>query len=221
MIGDRLKELRTDAKLNQVQFADIVGTSKQYVSQLEKGRNKDPNPKFIEGWARHFGVRMEWITSGKQPKQAAMPELTPDEDGWTPILGYAQAAGLGGGKEADEWAETHKLKFRRDSLSRKRLNAGNLRAMYGSGDSMEPTIHSGDAILFDMSDTTPRNRMIYVLLTDGAVNEEYNVKRAIVSKGEVTFVADNPYGDHDWKEPRPYDRSIKVVGRVRWIGRWV
>jgi transcriptional regulator with XRE-family HTH domain len=71
MIGDRLRELRLEAGMTQPEFAAIAGTTKQYVGRLEKGFNKDPNPKLIEQWARHFKVRMEWITTGKTPKAAA------------------------------------------------------------------------------------------------------------------------------------------------------
>ncbi len=70
MIGDRLRELRLDAGLNQPEFAAIAGTTKQYVGRLENGSNKTPNPKFIEAWAKHCNVRMEWITSGALPKEA-------------------------------------------------------------------------------------------------------------------------------------------------------
>lgn len=55
MIGERLLELRTSAGLTQPEFAAIAGTTKQYVGRLEKGFNKDPNPKLVELWARHFG----------------------------------------------------------------------------------------------------------------------------------------------------------------------
>jgi len=228
MIGDRLKQLRLEHKLDQPEFAAIAGTSKQYVWRLENGHNKKPNPEFIQRWAAHFRVRMEWITSGKLPKEAGAVEAAPqpapppvaNDDDWVDVTGYAHAAGLGTGPEAVEYAETHKLKFRRDSLARKRLNPKYLAVMYGAGDSMEPTIRAGDAILFDTSDTTPKHRGIYVLLVPGAGGEEYVVKRALVSKGVVSFAADNPDGDHGWKEPRPAE-GLKVVGRVRWTGGWV
>jgi len=197
--------------------------------------------------ARHFGIKgpsvYDWINHGRVGKQhltelvnyfsdVVGPEhwgltLTPQpavadlDDPWVDVIGYAQAAGLGTGPEAAEWAETHKLKFRRDSLAKKRLNPKHLAVMYGAGDSMEPTIRAGDAILFDTSDTTPRHRGIYVLLVPGAGGDEYMVKRALVSKGQVVFVSDNPDGDHNWKEPRPLADGLKIVGRVRWTGGWV
>lgn len=222
MIGERLLELRTSAGLTQPEFAAIAGTTKQYVGRLEKGFNKDPNPKLVELWARHFGVRMEWITSGKLPKEASVS----DDGDWADVVGYSQAVGLGtSGPEAQEYAETHKLHFRRESLRRKHLNPKDLSVMYGKGDSMEPRIQSGDAIMFDTTDTAPKNGGVYVILTGGAAADEYNVKRCKIGRDKrVMFVADNPDGDHDWKEPRWKDEPaspIKIIGRVRWVGGWV
>lgn len=70
MIGDRLKELRVAAGMNQPEFAAIVGTSKQYVSQLESGKNQMPSGEYLEGWARHFKVSPRWLVSGTGPKYA-------------------------------------------------------------------------------------------------------------------------------------------------------
>jgi len=70
MIGDRIKELRKDARLSMEAFGTIVGTSKQYVNGLEKGANQRPNGVFLEGWARHFRVSMRWLASGIGPKRA-------------------------------------------------------------------------------------------------------------------------------------------------------
>lgn len=177
------------------------------------GEYKPEIPKAKE-IADDHGESFDSLYFGESGKAAA-------DNPWADVTAYAQAAGLGTGPEAAEWAETHRLKFRKDSLARKRLNPKHLAVMYGAGDSMEPGISAGDAILFDTTDTTPKNKGVYVLLVPGAGAEEYVVKRAIVSKGNVTFVADNPDGDHGWKEPRRMETGIKVIGRVRWTGGWV
>lgn len=197
--------------------------------------------------AEHFGIKgpsvYDWIKHGRVGKQhlnelvryfsdVVGPEhwgLKPgglgsapaNDDAWTDVTAYSHAAGMGTGPEAQEWAETHGLKFRRDSLAKKRLKPNTLRVIYGAGDSMEPTIREGDAILFDLSDTEVKNRGVYVLLVPGAGADEYVVKRASVGKSGVTFVSDNLEGDHNWKEPRPLTRGMKIVGRVRWTGGWV
>lgn len=54
--------------MTQPEFATVAGTSKQYVNRLEKQPTINPNPLYIEKWARRFGVRIEWIITGKEPK---------------------------------------------------------------------------------------------------------------------------------------------------------
>jgi phage repressor protein C with HTH and peptisase S24 domain len=90
---------------------------------------------------------------------------------------------------------------------------------YGKGDSMEPRIKSGDAILFDTSDTRAIDGAIYIILWRG----EYYAKRALVLDDVVYFATDNPRGDHNWTKPKRVDAKrdpITIVGRVRWIGSW-
>ena len=142
---------------------------------------------------------------------------------WDDILGYAQAVGLGNSVEGDEYAESHKLKFRRESLARKRLRPENLAVIYGKGDSMLPRIRTGDAILFDTTDKKPSDGALFVIIMQGAANAEYNVKRCKVIDDLVLFEADNPAGDHGWRQAKRMDNKrnpIEIVGRVRWIGSW-
>lgn len=165
-------------------------------------------------------VNPDWLQYGRGPMEGGAPV---DEQQWEDVRGYAQAMGLGGGPEASEYAETHKLKFKASSLARKRLRAPALAVMYGQGDSMEPRIQSGDAILFDTSDTRPRDGALFVILVPGAHNAEYQVKRCEMLDDLVYFKADNPNGDHRWKKAKRLDdkrNPIQIVGRVRWIGSW-
>lgn len=167
-------------------------------------------------------VNAEWLQYGRGPMEGNVQ--TPATEGeWEDVRGYAQAMGLGGGPEAAEYAETHKLKFKASSLARKRLRAPALAVMYGKGDSMEPRVLSGDAILFDTSDTRPRDGALFVILVPGAHNPEYQVKRCELLDDLVYFKADNPHGDHNWKKARRMDdkkNPIQIIGRVRWIGSW-
>ena len=201
------------------------GSRKAFLEDVAaRGASLDPTEvSNLQTGKKSFGEKKaEQIElAAGMPKDYLVRPLADEDDPWADVTGYSQAAGLGSGPEAQEWAETHKLKFRRDSLSRKRLSPQHLAVMYGSGDSMWPTIKENDAILFDTTDTVPKNKGVYVVLVPGAGAEEYMVKRAIVSKGVTTFVSDNLDGDHDWKEPRPMDDGIKVVGRVRWTGGWI
>lgn len=142
---------------------------------------------------------------------------------WMDIRGYAMAVGLGHGREAIEYEETHNLKFRADSLARKRLRPDKLAVLYGKGDSMLPRIREGDAILFDTSDTSPSDGDLFVIAMEGSGNIEYNVKRCEIVDDMVFFRADNPSGDHSWRSAKAMGNKrhpISIIGKVRWIGSW-
>jgi phage repressor protein C with HTH and peptisase S24 domain len=133
------------------------------------------------------------------------------------------AVGLGHGREAVEYEETHNLKFRADSLARKRLRPDKLAVLYGKGDSMLPRIREGDAVLFDTSDTNPSDGDLFVIAMEGAGNIEYNVKRCEIVDDMVFFRADNPSGDHNWRSAKAMGNKrhpISIIGKVRWIGSW-
>lgn len=169
-----------------------------------------------------LNIRKDWLLDGKGQMDAD-ESVVHDSEGWSDITGYAQAVGLSDGQEAEEYAVTHNLKFRTESLARKRLIGRQLAVMYGNGDSMEPRIQTGDAILFDQSDTKPRDGHIYVIMIPGVGAESYSVKRCEIIDDMVFFKADNPKGDHGWRKPKRMDDSrhpIKIIGRVRWIGSW-
>lgn len=135
------------------------------------------------------------------------------------IPAYAQAAGLGAGMEAQEYAETHALKFKTSSLRKQGLTGRKLAVYYGKGDSMEPRIKTGDAILFDETDTRPVDGAIFVVCWRG----EVYAKRIEIVDDLVLVKSDNPNGDHHWRKPKRLDNPrepIEILGRVRWIGSW-
>jgi phage repressor protein C with HTH and peptisase S24 domain len=167
-----------------------------------------------------LGVSLRWLETGKGSKA---PKVETVEDDYMDIIGYSQAAGLGNGAEAVEYAETHSLKFKKTSLRRRGILNRPLAVYYGKGDSMEPSIKDGDAILFDSSDTRPVDGVMYVIQVDGYANPEFYVKRAMVLDTGVYFQSDNPHGDHQWQKPKPMASErhpITVIGRVHWIGGW-
>jgi transcriptional regulator with XRE-family HTH domain len=208
---ENLRRYRVAAELTQEQLALACGFSGQSrIANYEKGA-RDPDFDDLEKLARALSVDKSDLLGG-----SARPAK---QDDWRDVQAYAQAAGLGTGAEADEYAETHKLKFKATSLRRKRLQPDKLAVFYGKGDSMEPRIKDGDAILFDTSDTRPVDSTVYVILW----KSEYYAKRAMILDDVVYFTTDNPSGDHNWSKPKRMDAKrepITIIGRVRWIGSW-
>lgn len=220
---DRLRALwdQRPPHVTQDLVADLMGgVSQGAVSQYMTHRTR-LNFRAVMAFAKALDVDPRTIRSDL-PEQQLLDKDAHAED-WADVAGYAQAVGLGEGKDAQEYAETHKLKFRADSLQRKRLRPHALAVVYGRGDSMLPRIRSGDAILFDTSDTKPRDGALFVVHADGAKGPEYSAKRCQEIGGMWFFDSLNPDGDHTWRKPRMMDdpkRPITIVGRIRWIGSW-
>lgn len=213
-LAERLREAREDKGVTQEDLADAAGVSKQAVSKIENGGTLKPAMSTMEPIARLLGVSVRWLVDGKPPKSAG--DVVAD-DGWADIVGVRQAAALGDGAVVDEYAETHKLKFRAESLRRKHLRADRLAVLYGKGDSMAPTIKNGDAILFDTSDIEPRDDKIYVISYEGTL-----MAKRLVELGGRWFIASDNKDDPKWRKPVAVDETkhFDIHGRVRWIGSW-
>jgi phage repressor protein C with HTH and peptisase S24 domain len=213
-LAERLREARRDKKAKQEDLARVAGVSKQAISKIENGGTLEPAMSTMEPIARLLGVSVRWLTEGRAPKHV---DEAPAEEGWADIIGVRQAAALGDGAVADEYAETHKLKFRAESLRRKRLKADKLAVLYGKGESMVPTIKDGDAILFDTSDVEPRDDKIYVISYDGAL-----MAKRLTDLGGRWFIKSDNTDDPKWRKPVPVDETkhFEIHGRVRWIGSW-
>jgi len=206
--------------ITQEKLAHELGITQGAVSQYLNG--KIPmNYRTLKVFAAALGIEDTDIRNDLPEQQYSSP--APSDDAWDDIVGYSQAAGLGAGAEAAEYAETHSLKFKKTSLRRRGIYGRDLAVYYGKGDSMEPTIKDGDAILFDTSDTRVSDGLLYVIQVDGMARPEYFVKRAMVLDTGVYFQSDNPHGDHQWRKPKPMvskRHPITVIGRVHWIGGW-
>ncbi|HIE5924938.1 TPA: LexA family transcriptional regulator [Stenotrophomonas maltophilia] len=206
--------------LTQEKMADELGITQGAVSQYLNGRIP-MNYRTLKAFSAALGIEDTDIRDDLPEQQYNSP--APSDDDYTDVTGYSQAAGLGAGAEAEEYAETHSLKFKKTSLRRRGIYNRPLAIYYGKGDSMEPTIEDGDAIMFDTSDTRVIDGALYVIQVDGMARPEYFVKRAMLLDGAVFFTSDNPRGDHQWQKPKRMDSKrepITVVGRVHWIGGW-
>lgn len=81
-IGNRVKALRSELKMTQLEFGRRIGTSGATISTTESGKTT-PDNQTILLICREFGVRREWLELGHEPmyaKEAASePEaLVPD-----------------------------------------------------------------------------------------------------------------------------------------------
>ena len=74
-INDRIVELIDEFGIKKIQFAEKLGISTAYVSQLCSGV-RTPSDRTISDICREFNIRREWLETGEGPMR--LPE--PDED---------------------------------------------------------------------------------------------------------------------------------------------
>jgi phage repressor protein C with HTH and peptisase S24 domain/DNA-binding XRE family transcriptional regulator len=101
--------------------------------------------------------------------------------------------------------------FRAEWITQQQLKPNKLAAMRAKGDSMEPTIHSGDSLLVDTSQTEIVDGRVYALWYDGGER----VKRLYrLPGGGLRIKSDNASFD-------PIELGADYPGHVRVIGRIV
>lgn len=103
--------------------------------------------------------------------------------------------------------------FRQDFINEMGGNADNLVMFDVMGDSMEPTIPDGSAVLVNLRDTDVRSGLIYAI----RVEEELMVKRLFKNPGKLVCKSDNDLRpDIEVEGDNP---DFSVFGRVRWTAR--
>lgn len=70
---ERIKIVRKKANLNQTEFADIIGASRDQVASYETGR-VIPSDTVLKLIAKEFGVSYAWLKTGEGPMQDPVPE---------------------------------------------------------------------------------------------------------------------------------------------------
>ncbi|MCH4295606.1 LexA family transcriptional regulator [Shewanella sp. 3B26] len=218
-LPERINELIGDDSIRE--FARSIGLSEGALRMHLKGRT----PKLAEviKMARYRGVNLEWLATGKGPKHQTQEESEStyavvscaefDEE-YALIDGFHAQVSMGHGAVWENEQVKRKLAFRYKWLRYRGLNPEHLRVVFAKGDSMEPTIHSGDSILVDTSQTQ-LDDSIYVLSLGGDLFAK-RVQRRI--DGGIDVISDNT--DYKTQTVQGSDlKQLTIVGKVVWVGK--
>jgi phage repressor protein C with HTH and peptisase S24 domain len=210
-MAKRVREAIERSGHTQESIATAFGVTEQAVSGWVRTGKIDKRK--LPRLAELTGVALGTFMSGATTSTSAL-----SGDDVTDIRGVRQQASLGDGSFHDEYAETNLLKFRTSSLQKKGLRSENLVVYYGDGESMEPRIQHGDALLFDLSDKRPVDGQIYLF---SSVDTGLTVKRLVDYGGRWFLEADNKLVKN-WTKAIPMDgrHPYVIEGRLRWIGSW-
>lgn len=67
-LGERIREIRKDNRINQTEFAKRMLVSASYISKVEAGKEK-PSDIFLKLMALEFNISLDWLLNGNGSKK--------------------------------------------------------------------------------------------------------------------------------------------------------
>lgn len=214
-IGQRLGEIRQARGDSQEEFAARLQISGRTYQRYEAGEALPKAQCFHT--LSDLGVNLDWLLTGRGA--ADTPPLMADGGpGFVMVPRYEIAAAAGFGGFAEEDDPVGFLAFRADWLrGTAHVRPDQAALISAMGDSMDPTIRSGDLLLVDLGVTRIMDDAIYLI----SLGDRLMVKRfQRFHDGSVAICSDNPAYANDRLNPHETE-SLTVAGRVRWIGRMI
>lgn len=213
----RLIRQRIEHKgLSLKKVSEDLGKNHAYIQQFLDRGVPDKLPESVRvNLARLLGVD-ETSLGGPLRQRDNGAASTPSERSLVYINEHDVRASAGHGKLIDQETIVGKWPFPRDyvrqSLS---IRSGNLALIEVEGDSMMPTLHTGDKILVDLDDKNVANPGVFALY-DGDATVVKRVEKIPFSEPPLLkLISDNSlHGRYDVLAD-----LVHIAGRVVWFGR--
>ena len=202
-LAARIKELRTEKKLSQQSFAEMMGVSRSYLANIETGA-KEPSFAFASSLMETFGVEPNWFFHGH--------ETAKTDPSFVTVPRYTVSASAGNGDSfVSEPMDITYYAFSLQWIKRRGLDPKELQIIEVKGDSMEPKLIEGDLILIDRSNTKPMDGKAYVV----RVWDDLVVKYVqIIGRSAISLLSANSlYPPRELKLPLD-ERDFQIMGQV-------
>lgn len=228
-IGERLKGLR--GEMSQADFGAQFGVNLNTVGRYEK-EEVLPRADFIAALCSKYGVSPSWLLYGDGPREmeaayiyigegetegrgegrpGPLPGADPAEFDLVPMVETRLSAG-NGSFVLSENVEGY-YAFRKSWVRSVAASARDLVLMRVDGDSMNPTIRSGDTVMIDASRRTVIDGQIFALRFDDTIM----IKRLSARPGGRVLV-----GSDNRQEFDPYEvglADLHVLGQIIFFSR--
>lgn len=235
----RLKAALAAKGKSQSELARACGITRGAVNQWLTGTTKSLEGANLTNAAKFLDVSPHWLATGQGPMEGitqvhssvirVLPSAVTALGIGTPIITWDKPEDLpegefvivprfdvhvsaGNGRVVcEEQNHEQGQAYRTDSIRNMRLSAKNLMTVYAKGESMEPSIYAGDALLVDRSQTAVQDRLVYVL----RYGDEVRVKRLFRRPdGGLRIVSDNAAAFPEEVVPANEMQHIEIIGRV-------
>lgn len=231
-LHDRLKVLRAHLGLSQKDFAQEIGFSQSYYSEIENEK-VPPNERLFKLIEQTFGVNPKWLRKGEgemffeeSRKQAERKLSLPKETELLPWK-FKGVWNPGGQYSKDEYVlfpvynEVDAGNAERNHRSLEPIDYVPIKVDWIQeqvlgikviGDSMVPTISDGSVVLVDTNQKKIIDGKLY------AIEIPYigaTVKRVFVEYNKLILKADNPvYKEKEYPLDAIEREELRIVGRI-------
>lgn len=215
-LAGRLKEARAARGLTQKALGDLVGVSQAAIQKIETGK-ANQTTKLVE-IANALGVMPDWLSSGegmmhndgKQPRAALATNASSDIFR-VDVLDLTVSAGPGSFMISEFVEVLHAIEFTNEharSLFGNRAQH-DVKVMTVDGDSMCPTIQSGDRLFFDVSVRNFKVDGVYAFV----FGQHFHVKRLQMQGLKLAVLSDNP-AYKDWYVTEDNHDQLYIMGKA-------
>lgn len=207
--AQRLEELK--GSRSERAFAKEIGISPTALHQYLKGQSEAGMTNLLR-IANACNVSVSWLMTG-EPKTSLAEN---DDYVAVPVLPEAVSAGFGSTQdENDNGAEDHFL-LGKGYLRALHIKPQNAAILPVRGDSMEPTLFSGDLIIADTNDTDLSSAGVFVIANNGGAMVKRIMRRG---DGSIMVISDNQALYPPEVITAANADGFRVIGRVRWHAR--
>lgn len=203
--SDRFKELRLVLKKNQEEFAELTGISRPSVHRIEKNDSEIGIEVLSKLYAH--GVNPTWLITGQGNMFLESEGHYLSDNVRVPIIDVKASAGKGTinyieGIKGYIEIPTYLLPY----------NSGVIEIVEVLGDSMEPTLRNGEAVIIDRNSGEIQSGEIYLINIDG----ELRIKRLEKKiNGSLFVFSDNPsFTPEEITKDQLDFISVHIIGKV-------
>lgn len=201
-LGERIKEIRTRAKLTQAQLARESEEHQSIISAVERG-DRRPTIEFLVWYSERFRVTLDYLVFGNGTPQGEAPCHCPKESKMVPLLeGAPGPVGL-----ITEYAARGAL-----CIPQRVAKSEDEVAVIVNGDSNQPTIKNGAIIGVDRGD----RRLVSGYWYNFKLPSGYLTGRAYLTNEQLIIRKADPQHPEITINLADIEEDC-VVGRVKWV----
>lgn len=216
-MADRLKARSRQLGMTAGRVAELAGINRSFVYDIMRGRSENPNQEKLDLVCGALNVERNWLLHGVGEVEGESPIMEDPMEAFVSIPSVEVTASMGGGNlVTDEVEDGEPYHFQRSWIIHDlKADPSSLRIMHVEGDSMMPTLSSGDVVLVDLSRKYPTPPGIFVLFDGMGLVAKRLENIPNNDPPKVRVISDNTFYS-------PYERTadeINIIGRIRWFAR--